>query len=38
MSRGGNVTLTGPFSQTIDFGTPLTSLGLDDVFLASIGP
>jgi hypothetical protein len=38
MSRGGNVTLTGPFSQTIDFGTPLTSLGLDDIFLANIGP
>jgi hypothetical protein len=35
----GNVTLTGPFAQTVDFGTgTLTSAGMDDVFLANIGP
>jgi hypothetical protein len=35
----GNVTLTGPFSGTIDCGTgTLTSAGMDDAFLAGIGP
>jgi hypothetical protein len=39
MSPGGNVSVTGYFSTTIDLGSGvMTSLGSYDAFVASIGP
>ncbi len=39
MSRTGDVSVTGFFQFILDFGTgPLTSAGVYDVFVASIGP
>ena len=39
MARTGNVSVTGFFASTVDFGTgPLTSLGVNDASVASIGP